>query len=329
MSGTRNHHYVPQGYLRGFAKYPPAHPEKAKTFVSDLDLGRSFATNVRNVAAKRDFNRIETDEHHPNALEDAYGQFEDKVVPAIKRIERQGKFEGEDRVLVLNLIALMAIRMPRMRDAWNEFMGRVYRSVAEILTSSKNRYESTMRKVVASRTGLAEWEAVPYEEMRKFVRSGEYEIETHQNVYVRHELDALDTVLSTLLRRKWTLNIATADAGDFITSDHPVCLMNTAPLPAPWMAPGHGMPNTAILFPLTRKAALFGAFEGSDRVTPAPGLLVAATNSMIIDHADRQVYAYDDSFRYLKDGKILYGKDLCCDAGGSRKREDGEGAGVE
>jgi Protein of unknown function (DUF4238) len=55
-SDARNHHFVPQFYLKGFAKL---RSKDAKLTAFNLATGELFVTRPRNVAAKRDYNRVD------------------------------------------------------------------------------------------------------------------------------------------------------------------------------------------------------------------------------------------------------------------------------
>ncbi|MGO6739660.1 DUF4238 domain-containing protein [Rhizobium ruizarguesonis] len=310
MSETRNHHYVPQGYLRGFAVYPPAYPKKAKLLTIDLTQGRSFTVSVRNIAAIRDFNRIDAEGHDPNALENAYAGFESMAASAIKRVAKSGAFEGDDKILVLNLIALMATRNPRLRKNWSDFTNRLYRIVLETSFATEDRYNKLRKRMEAEMPHAKPLAQLPYEDFREFIKSDRYEFETHQNTLIRLELDVFESVLKTLIARKWVLQIANDQAGDFVTSDHPVVLTS---LRQSHPGVGHGLKETMLLFPLTRKCALMGTFEGDEGVIQAPTTLVALANSAVIARATAQVYAYNDSFRYVKRDQMCAGKDLHCD----------------
>jgi hypothetical protein len=324
VAETRNHHYVPQGYLRGFAKHPPAYPRKAKFLAFDLVQGKSFLTSVRNVAAIRDFNRIEGEGHSPNVLENAYGEFEGQATAAIKNVAKAGTFEGDDRILVLNLIALMATRNPRLRKNWSDFMDRVSRAMTRQSFATKDRYDSLRKRMDAALPPERRVPHLPYEEMKEFVDSGNYRFETHQNTHIRLELDVFESVLKTLISRKWVLQIADEKSGHFITSDHPVVVTSTKPS-APWMGAGHGLLETVLLFPLTRKCALVGTFEGEDGVIRAPPELVAMVNSAVIARATAQVYAYDETFQYTKGNRIFAGKNLHLDPDSRRMTIEEEG----
>ena len=52
----RNHHYIPQCYLRGFGW---KHKKQWYTNVAFGKKGQWHATNIRNVGAERDFLRVE------------------------------------------------------------------------------------------------------------------------------------------------------------------------------------------------------------------------------------------------------------------------------
>ncbi|RZI39825.1 DUF4238 domain-containing protein [Herbaspirillum sp. HC18] len=70
---ARNHHWVPQCYLKGFAK---SRGKSAKLFVIDAIERKTFQTIPRNVASERDFNKIEVDGVDPNHIESGYAHFE-------------------------------------------------------------------------------------------------------------------------------------------------------------------------------------------------------------------------------------------------------------
>ena len=62
---ARNHHFVPQGYLAGFTD---TGTREGRLYVLDLQTQKAFATRPRNVAAQRDFNRIDVEDQRPDAL---------------------------------------------------------------------------------------------------------------------------------------------------------------------------------------------------------------------------------------------------------------------
>lgn len=137
MAEAHNHHYVPQAYLRGFAD---GVGRQARLYTVDLVAGRAFTTHVRNVGAKRDFNRIASDEFDPNAVEQAYAVFEDEAAKAMRRVIAAESFDDPtDRRTILNLVALLVVRHPRIRDKIGNLMAEIGQAMMENATATKDR----------------------------------------------------------------------------------------------------------------------------------------------------------------------------------------------
>jgi Protein of unknown function (DUF4238) len=84
---ARNHHFVSQGYLAGFTENGT---RDGRLIVSDLVSCSLFQTKPRNVAAKRDFNRIDAEGQDPDVLERALGEFEGRAASVIRGIGECG-----------------------------------------------------------------------------------------------------------------------------------------------------------------------------------------------------------------------------------------------
>src|SRR5262249_43854781 len=76
-NSSRNHHFVPQGYLAGFTSDGTS---SGQFHVLDVITKKVFKTKPRNVTAARDFNAISVPGQRPDALERAFGEFEDKAI---------------------------------------------------------------------------------------------------------------------------------------------------------------------------------------------------------------------------------------------------------
>ena len=76
------HHSVPQLYLRGFCR----DQKREKLFVIDGVEKRAFTTRPRNVAAERDFNRVDIVGLPPDTLEVAFNAFETEVAAARRQL---------------------------------------------------------------------------------------------------------------------------------------------------------------------------------------------------------------------------------------------------
>ena len=85
---ARRHHFVPQGYLAGFTNNGT---RAGLLTVFDRVSQSIFLAKPRNVAAKRDFNRVDLEGRPPDYLEQAMGEFEGKAISATPPTGRFGK----------------------------------------------------------------------------------------------------------------------------------------------------------------------------------------------------------------------------------------------
>ena len=311
-SEARKHHWVPQCYLKGFSK---SRSKKAKLHVIDAIARKTFQATPRSVAWARDFNRIEVDELPPNMIENGLSSFEGQVDKALERICVQREFSNtDDRILVLNLIALLAVRNPRKRENWRQFHEDISKKLMGFTLSTKERYESSLAG--AKKAGvLSAGDDVTYEQARDFVARGELKVDVPTTRHVALEMQSVDTVLPLLLGRKWILLIAPTNSGGFVTTDHPVVLQwIDAKDKGAFYSPGFGLRGTEVIFPLSHDIALSGTFEGREAAMEVTADIVAATNGIVIAYGHRQVYALDDKFRYMiTPGILRHGSDVLAD----------------
>ena len=296
---ARNHHWVPQCYLKGFAK---SRSKNAKLFVIDAIERKTFQTIPRNVASERDFNKIEVAGVDPNHIESGYAHFEGQVDKALERLCANRQLcNAEDRNLILNLIALLAVRNPLMREHSRQFQERVLKQMMHLTVAKKERYEASLHR--AKRDGDVSPEAeLSYEAMCDFVERDHYTIEVSTTRHVEQELKLVDTVLPLLGARKWQLLRAPPSAGGFVTSDHPVVLLWSEPKDrGPFHSPGFGLRGTEVIFPVSSELAMVGTFEGQANVVDVEPGIVAHVNGIIIAYSHRQIYARDDRFWYIQD----------------------------
>lgn len=307
-SGARNHHYIPQAYLRGFTE---GVSKKSSFVVYEVDTGKRFETRPRNVGAERDFNRVNLPGGDPNIVESEMGKFEGLLPNAIQDIEKRNVFDGESRNIILNLIAILSTRHPDRREALRRFHAQIAKVAMSMVIAKPESYNHACSKldVFSDASPVAH---VPYEQMKRFVDSGKYDIDVATEHHLRMEATAHEAALDCLVQRKWMLYRAVTN--HFITSDFPVSLAwrNPEKVPAFYRSsPGHAMRDTEVVFALNKHLALIGTFDGEDSTNRASPLVVGAFNSRAVANARRHIYSAKRDFLAVDaDRKIIAGASI-------------------
>jgi len=310
MAESRNHHYIPQGYLRGFGWKRGKHH---MVVVHDFQEKKTYETNTRNICAQRDFMRFEVKGRKPDWLEEEFGKLESEAVAAIREVMKSGVFDGENKNYILNLMALLAVRSPEQRENMRDFQARVAQRVMDLVLEKKERWESQIKEMEET-TGKPS--LVTYEEAKDFHRRGEYTIEVARERHIQTEIDLYNSVLQLLGQRKWTLYLVPGDYGEFITTSRPVVIAYIDPETVPSYlrhSPGFGLKNTEVYFPLTKHALLIGRWDGDEKtINPVNQPFVGVMNRQMIQHSyglalssAREVLYHDLLLRLQWDDKVI------------------------
>jgi hypothetical protein len=305
---SRIHHYIPQAYLRGFGW------KRGKNWyvnAADLKSGKYIQPNTKNICAERDFLRIEIDGHRPDKLETDMGKFEALAREAILRVAKARQFTGDDRIVVLNLMALLSVRSPQMRENMRQFHERSMKLMMSLVLAKKERWEAQIQRMKAE--GKAPENELSYEEIKEFHDGDQYSIEVAREFHIGAEFKMFEPVLHCLVGRKWRLYFAGENEGHFVTTDHPVVLTWNHPENVPPIyrhSPGFAMVDTEVVFPLTHECFLLGRFEGlSDGVEEAYAPFIAHCNTRMISHAFDYAIMIDRSFPYVMPPNDVYWDD--------------------
>ena len=283
---ARKHHYLPQGYLAAFTD--TGH-KSGKLYVFDVSNGTRFRTSPKNVAAERDFNRVNLENVSADCIEKAWSPFEGRAVKAIRNVIRTEQFPDQENYNdILNLLCLIAVRNPRLRRSYNRFLSQVYQKIAGVLASDKEIYEYHLKK--AQESGDVARRDVSFEEMKRFIEGGRYRIEVPKEANLEAEVRAFDGLFPLLGRRMWSVLVAPKSGPNFISCDHPVVLA--------WKNPdsrrpiGYGMQNTEVFLPLASRIGFYGVYEDHlDPTVKIKSAAVAMMNRWVTENADRHVFS--------------------------------------
>jgi hypothetical protein len=293
---ARNNHFVPQSYLAGFTDDGT---RDGKLFVSDIVSGSVFQTKPRNVAASRDFNRTDIKGQEPDALEKALGEFEGRAAIVLHAIRERGELPPEEEFsYVINLMALLVVRNPMTRRSMNAARRHTARIIIDMLGSDQRLFKHHVAKAKAD--GLVPQDVnVSFDAISKFIDDEQYSIEISTGESLALELNGLPNTLHLLGSRYWSLVIASRDAPDFVTCDHPVVVVFKDPkMRGPV---GYGLAGTEVTFPLNTRHTLLGVLE--DPLQPkfeARAEQVALINSRTVHYSDRQIYSRTEEVVVLR-----------------------------
>jgi hypothetical protein len=302
---ARQHHFLPECYLKGFTR------GGGNLFALDIKKRNWYSPSPGQVCKQRDFNRVEVPGLKPDELERQLGKFEGKLAPALRRVCSEPRnVRDDDWTYVLNLISLIAARNPVFRENFRAFKTQVMKVIAQMHVSSPEVYQRSIDAAI--RDGFVDPELakkLSYEDAKKFVTEENYTIEFPHGSDAPAEFHGQDTVLQQLGMRKWMFISAPADSPGFVTCDYPVCLSFEDPS-IRRRAVGHAMPGTNLVFPVCRRLVVIGSFEGEGGRKVGDESFVERINAHIASFAVRHVLGSGNDVRFAVDGGVKVGAEM-------------------
>lgn len=279
----------------------------------DIKQKKYFETGTRVIGGVKDFNRIKVEGLAPDSLENSLSSFEGQVATALRDLDKDKNLDNKTTyAVIMNLIALVGIRHPVMRNHITDFHAQISKKIMAITLATKERWEATLQRMKDDGVDIGEYTS--YEKMKEFFESGKYDIVVPNETHIDLELKGIDAILPFLFNRGWNLILASQDTGPFVACDRPVSLTWQYPEKLPPImrhSPGFGMKETEVVFPISQDMALIGAFEIKHQVMNADRQLVASMNSRIMSFAVSQVYAPNLSFVFVDNtGKLEDGHSI-------------------
>ena len=306
----KKHHYISQTYLRGFSA------AKAEPFyVASIDLKRKKAiapSNTAGLGAVRYFNRFDAEGVDPQIIEDSLSEFEGGIRPAIEAIDKTGKFEGEARNTLLNLMAMFSIRIPKSRRMMDGFKEKVLLMMAKTFFTQYDSWEDAKDFIKESGAPISDEESFDY--MKDLFERGDCSLKFPREEAICSEFKLLEPQLKRLAERKWSLLRTASPNRGFVTSDAPVVVGWNDPSKVPPFlknSPGFGVKGTFVYFPLNPNLALFGEYEAEPSCNEVDCAYVSRLNSLLIQDAHDFIYHSGNGFQFMVNGEhILEGSQL-------------------
>ena len=224
--------------------------------------------------------------HDPNVIESGLSDLEGKAALLIRDLNAAPRLPTLSELEVLvNFVALQAVRVPAHRSPLAEFIEDVGKDVLRISTQTPERFELMMQRLRASGYDVPE---SSFENWRRYVEREDV-VKANQTWLVQLMLEQMGTVLKALEYRHWHLCVLRPGAPDLVCSDNPVRVTRVRGLPR--LPAGFMDPNTDVTMPLTKRLMLMATFEGPGQLTEVGEQQVAKFNITTVNGALRQVYA--------------------------------------
>lgn len=311
INPSRNHHYIPQIYLRGFLD---SSLQKEQLHVIDRIERRHFISNPRNIGSQRDFNRVDIPGMPIDEAETGiFSPIDGRTGEVLKYITDNAALPiEEDMFALLCFVALLFNHNPQHRSNLVKTETEILKRALRLLVANREKYESQMQTVFGEGNGR-----ITYEATKQFVEEEDFEIKYRHGHHLKYELGVIsDVIVPLLFQRKWALLIAGVGVSDFVCSDRPVALITIGNPPQnrdhPYYigGPGLAQTNTELSTPLNRNMALIGTLEGDSYVTTVDDRIVAEINTRTIHFAARQIYCSNLKFKFSENGELKSGRDL-------------------
>lgn len=296
----RQHHCVPRFLLEHFAT---AGDSADQVYVFDLDEHRRWLAGPHVSARRRDYYRIDVAGEDPNAIEDLLGRIETEAAPGVRSLVETGRLPtGEDLDRLLRFMAVLGARVPGARDAIAEPMARLGEDLLAILLATPDRWERFVQEQKEKGIDVSGYPS--YEQVKEGFEGGGFEIQLNQNIGIGAMLQMAGVIESLLHARNWSVAVAPADGPFLITSDRPLTISWTRPVPA-FYGPGFAMRDTEVTIPVSPTVGLLGSFKGlPSQFTPSEHQ-VALFNGRTLDSATRFLFSSSDQFILLRQNNIV------------------------
>jgi hypothetical protein len=292
-SKPRENHYIPQGYMRGFAE------TKNQLHVLDKTKNSIRPTSPKGVGYLRDFYTSDTiDEKDSAEVEKTLGKIETTCLPILRKISSANDLTNPERADLAIYIALQYGRTPFARSRADNMAtiiatNEVKRRLANAANDPKGYQElvGIIRKhdpdlEIPSREKIIEWASRPGMVVNMTIDNGSF---------AKQFFEQAREIAAGLLEFHWEIYHAPKGAG-FITSDNPIGLHVDRKLKE-YEVLAILLPGVKRYIPLSSKTCLviIGEWEGREiKHSTVSKAKVREINKIIFEQAQKYVISGSD-----------------------------------
>ncbi len=221
-----DHHYVPQGYLKGFM-------DNGELYVINKKYGTIRPTTPAGVVYTPGFYTVDTvDEKDSSEVEDNFSKIETTCIPIIKKMVAGEHLTNSNIADLAIYIALQYGRTPfsraRMDNVTTIMVTNLMKEKLAEAYNDSTKYKEMAEYLQARSPNLD----IPSREKIKgwILKPGPLaKIKVDNGTYVKHFFESADTIATELLKRRWIV-LRAPQGISFITSDNPIGLHLDRPL---------------------------------------------------------------------------------------------------
>lgn len=289
---SRNHHYVPQFYIRNFSKAD-------RVFAFNLRKLKLFSVKPRNIVFEKDLYTLEGPE--PLLGEELFGKIESVVAPIISHIIKSEVLpeKGNDHfATLLYFIASLILRHPRRIEQIENFEKTILSKAASLIAENFPKSGKIINgELVSQEDAVAALSSI---------EEGNLKIHIPRDRSLSTALNALNNFTELLGEREWTL--AKANDDEFVTSSDPVLLLWDDLSLTNKYSPGFGHVDTTIYFPICPKLLMIGKFGplkksinlNREAVSIINGFQVLYEPQLVISKSDNAIFKVTHGLTELK-----------------------------
>jgi len=292
---AKKHHYNPKFYLAGFTR---SGTQNEPLYVFDQQQIRQWQSTPANSGCENGFYDVDlgTDVDPAIFESQVLARLDGEFARVIRTtVENEALPEGDDFDVLLNFVAVMATRTPRIRRLVGGVTDPVVQSPVKALVSTDDGWQRFLDLCPDLSNEFNDAELQDY---RAAILNDEFTVDLNRTSHVQKILELSTAMLPLLAQREWAMGIAPPGMPDFVCSDAPVSAV-PPPENGEW---GLRNPEKQVILPLTRRVVLLGSHEQRTPAFQMNELDVLWVNGLTIMEA-RQVFSMEQEFAYLGSDK--------------------------
>lgn len=285
MSIKRNHHTVPQCYLRRFCRGD-------SLWVYDKKKGNYWEQRPKEVAKKTHYYSFtREDGTYDTRVEDLLGIIEGSTREAFERVDAGLVPDNTDKSTLARFISYQMVRVPRFRVMQDDLCEGLARQMNSFAFGN---IESARKSLLSIGRDESELDDETLNRIVTMVANDELKISVSKNFSLGIMLNLAQELGKYLHGMTWTVHCVTKNAA-FITSDSPLSIIKPPELRSkPEIGVGLLTPGAIKIFPLGSSSCL-AMSESGDRVSykRLPRYFIRWVNIQVAKDADRFIMARD------------------------------------